>query len=232
MQWEDIHAIAFDLDGTLVDSLADLAAAANAMRTQLGMDELDSGMIESYVGDGVGTLVHRALCQDKDKMADPALWQQGFVAFIEYYRTHLTVHTRAYEGVETALKLFKQHNLPLAVITNKNEVLAVALLQALGLMDYFSLIIGGDTLAEKKPSPLPLQHAADVLGVPIANLLMVGDSANDILAAKAAGALSVGVSWGYADMDTLWQQQATRADLVITSLPQIYDMLYPKAPVH
>ena len=232
LTWQQIHAIAFDLDGTLVDSIADLAAAANAMRTELGLPPLPQDTVAGYVGDGVATLVHRSLTDTRSGQADDALWQQGFVAFVRYYRDHLAVHTRAYPQVETALKLFKKHNLPLAVVTNKNEVLAVALLQQLGLLDYFSLVIGGDTLPEKKPSPQPLLHCAEVLGVTAENLLMVGDSANDILAAHAAGCPSVGVNWGYADMDALWQNPATRPNLVIDSLPEIYDRLYPKDPVH
>lgn len=229
---QQIHAIAFDLDGTLVDSLVDLAAAANAMRTQLGMTALDAKAVEHYVGDGVAVLVHRALCNARDGRADEALWQQGLVAFVQYYRAHLTVHTRAYAGMETALKLFKKHDLPLAVVTNKNEVLAVELLQQLGLLDYFSLVIGGDTLPEKKPSARPLQHCAHVLGVAAANLLMVGDSANDIQAAKAAGCLSVGVRWGYADMDVLWQNPATRADWVFSKPTDIYDHLWQPTLLH
>ena len=226
LNWNDIHAIAFDLDGTLVDSLADLAAAANAMREQLNLPPLPDDVVASYVGDGVATLVHRSLCDARDGQADEALWQQGFVAFMRHYRTHLSVHTRTYPGVEGALKLFRAQQKPLAVVTNKNEILAAELLQQLGLDAYFSLIIGGDTLPEKKPAALPLLHCAEVLGVKPAHLLMVGDSANDILAARAAACPSAGVRWGYADMDALQADARTRANVVVGDLGELYDRLH------
>ena len=124
--------------------------------------------------------------------------------------------------------MLKSLGIPLVVITNKNEILAVELLKQLGLADYFSLILGGDSLPEKKPSPLPLQHAAEVLGIDPANMIMVGDSRNDIIAAKAAGCLSVGVTFGYGDMTLLSQDKATKPDWIIGSLPEIYENLRPK----
>ena len=147
---------------------------------------------------------------------------------MEYYRDHLSVFTRAYPETEAGLALLKSLGIPLVIITNKNEILAAELLKQLGLADYFSLILGGDSLREKKPSPLPLQHAAEVLGIDAANMLMVGDSRNDIIAAKAAGCLSVGVTFGYGDMTLLSQDDATRPDWIIGSLPEIYENLQPQ----
>lgn len=223
MKWNDIHAIAFDLDGTLVDSIADLCAAANHMRAEFKLPPLPHDELTTYVGDGLGILVHRALSGRKDGQVEEAMWTRGFTLFMSYYRDHLSVYTRPYPEVETALALFKARNLPMAVITNKNEVLAVELLCQLGLANYFSLIVGGDTLTEKKPSPMPILHTAEVLGVGVHNLLMVGDSANDVVAAKAAGALSCGVSWGYADMGQLAQHAETKPDMIVDHLPQIDD---------
>lgn len=225
---EHIRAVAFDLDGTLADSIGDLAAAANQVRLGAGLDGLDETLLASFVGDGIGVLVHRTLAGRRDGVADEAAWQRGVAAFVAYYREHLSVHTRLYAGVETALGLLKSLGLPLAVVTNKSEVLAVSLLRNLGVADEFSLIVGGDTLAERKPSALPLLHTAEVLGVRPEELAMVGDSANDILAAKAAGCFSIGVRYGYADMDALSADEATRPDRVVGSLPEIYDSLAPK----
>lgn len=224
---EHVQAAAFDLDGTLCDSVPDLAAAAEAMREYLGMEPLPAKTVESYVGDGIGKLVHRVITNDRDQEAAPDLWEKGFVFYMKYYRDHLSDFTRPYPETEAGLALLKSLGIPLVVITNKNEILAAELLKQLGLADYFSLILGGDSLPEKKPSPLPLQHAAEVLGIDPANMLMVGDSRNDILAAKAAGCFAIGVRYGYADMDQLAENPATRADWIVSTLPEIYDRLRP-----
>ncbi|QEY24924.1 phosphoglycolate phosphatase [Neisseria animalis] len=223
-----VQAVAFDLDGTLCDSVPDLAAAAEAMREHLGLEALPAKVVESYVGDGIGTLVHRVITNDRDIPADQAVWEKGFIFFMQYYREHLSDFTRPYPETEAGLGLLKSLGIPLVVITNKTEILAVELLKQLGLADYFSLILGGDSLPEKKPSPLPLIHAAEVLGIDHANMLMVGDSKNDILAAKAAGCLSVGVTFGYGDMTLLSQDKATKPDWLIGKLPEIYENLQPQ----
>ena len=147
---------------------------------------------------------------------------------MRHYAEHIADATRPYPGVAAGLALLKSLGIPLAVVTNKSETLAVKLLRALGLADHFSLIVGGDTLSEKKPSPAPLLYAAETLGVPPQNMLMVGDSRNDILAARAAGCPAVGVSYGYADMAALSRDPATRPDLVVSSLPEIYEHLRPQ----
>ena len=225
---EHVQAAAFDLDGTLCDSLPDLAAAANAMRASLDLPPLPQPTVESYVGDGIAVLVHRALTGNVDGRAEEELWAQGFTLFVQYYAEHIADRTRAYPETEAGLGLLKSLGIPLAVITNKNEVLAVKLLEALGLSDYFSLVLGGDSLPEKKPLPAPLLHAAEVLGIPVENMIMVGDSRNDILAAKAAGCPSIGVTFGYGDMAELSKHEATRPDWTIGSLPEIYENLRPQ----
>ncbi|TDR73068.1 phosphoglycolate phosphatase [Paludibacterium purpuratum] len=224
MKLEHIKAIAFDLDGTLVDSLPDLIAAANAMRDHLGMPALQHARIREHVGDGIASLVHRAITDERDTLAAHEQWEQGFRFFVQYYRQHLTVHTTVYPGVTTALGLLKALQLPLAVVTNKSERLAQPLLQELGLADDFALIIGGDTLPEKKPSALPLTHTCQAFGVQPSELLMVGDSANDVLAARNAGCPVALMRYGYADADSLG------ADLALDTLESLYDMIKPPAP--
>lgn len=187
MRLEHIKAVAFDLDGTLLDSLPDLLAAANAMRTNMGMPALESAHLQQYVGDGISSLVHRAMTNERDVLAPHAEWERGFRFFVQYYLDHLAERTTVYPGVTTGIGLLKALHLPLAIITNKFERLAQPMLQQLGLADDFALIIGGDTLAEKKPSALPLLHTCQVLGVLPTELLMVGDSENDVLAARNAG---------------------------------------------
>lgn len=219
MNLKHIKAVAFDLDGTLVDSIPDLAAAANAMRQHLGLPALAEMRIQEHVGDGIASLVHRAITDERHGEAAAALWEQGFSFFVRYYREHLSDNTRVYPGVRDGLALLRALQLPLVVVTNKSEYLAVPLLQQLELRDAFSLVIGGDTLAEKKPSALPLQHVCEVLGINSSELAMVGDSENDILSARAAGAAALAVSYGYADASTL------QADLVIGNLAELYDLM-------
>ncbi|MBP8045732.1 MAG: HAD hydrolase-like protein, partial [Neisseria sp.] len=144
---EHVQAVAFDLDGTLCDSVPDLAAAANATRAHMGLPPLPAHIVESYVGDGLANLVHRVLTDKRDEEAPQNEWEQGFSFFIRYYRDHLSDFTRPYPETEAGLILLKTLGIPLVVITNKNEMLAVELLKQLGLADYFSLILGGDSLA-------------------------------------------------------------------------------------
>lgn len=223
-----IEAVAFDLDGTLCDSVPDLAAAANAMRQSLGMDELPINQVQSYVGDGVGLLVHRALTEHYDGMAEQNLWERGFNEFVRFYYLNIANQTRLYPEVEATLGLIKTLGLPLAVVTNKSEKLAVKLLEDLNIRDYFSIVVGGDTLPERKPAAEPLLFVADVLGVQPENLLMVGDSHNDILCARAAKCAVLGVNFGYGNMVQLSSNPDTAPDGVIGKLSEVYDFINSK----
>lgn len=218
MTAKHIKAVAFDLDGTLVDSIPDLAAAANAMRQHLGLPALAELRIQQHVGDGIASLVHRAITDERDAQAESALWERGFTFFVQYYREHLSVHSRVYDGVSDALGLLRTLQLPQVVITNKSERLAVPLLEQLGMASSFSMILGGDSLPEKKPSAMPLLHACQTLGIRPEELAMVGDSVNDVLAARQAGSLAVVVSYGYGDAASL------EADHVVDSLVELYDL--------
>ena len=148
--------------------------------------------------------------------------------YVKYKSQRGRAVTCLYPETKAVLCLFKSLGSPLVVITKKIEILAAELLKQLHLDDDSSLVLGGDSLTEKKPSPLPLQHAAEVLGIDVANMLMVGDSKNDIIAAKAAGCFSVGVTFGYGDMTLLSQDKATKPDLLIRALPEIYENLQPQ----
>lgn len=214
-----IEAVALDLDGTLVDSLPDLAAAANAMREHLGLAPLEAERIASHVGDGLAKLVHRSITDDTHAEADAATWETGLRFFAGFYREHIADFTRPYPGVEEGLQLLRMLKLPLVVITNKPAAFTVPLLEKLELTDHFCLVLGGDSLPEKKPSALPLLHTCEVLGVAPEKLLMVGDSKNDILAARAAGSPAVAVSYGYGDL------APDAADVTVGNLVELYDLL-------
>ena len=220
-----VQAVAFDLDGTLVDSVPDLAAAANEMRAVLGMERLPEATVRSYVGDGIAVLVHRALTDNEHGQADLPLFERGSEVFLRYYADHIADRTRPYPETEAGLGLLKSLGIPLAVVTNKSDLLAIKLLKALKLEQYFSIVVGGDTLNVRKPSGEPLRHVAGVLGIQTQNMLMVGDSRNDMLAAKDAGCPVAGVTFGYGDMVALSENEATKPDWLIGSLVEIYGQL-------
>lgn len=220
-----VQAVAFDLDGTLVDSVPDLAAAANEMRAVLGMERLPEATVRSYVGDGIAVLVHRALTDNEHGQAELSLFERGSEVFLRYYADHIADQTRPYPETEAGLGLLKSLGIPLAVVTNKSDLLAIKLLKALKLEQYFSIVVGGDTLNVRKPSGEPLRHVAGVLGIQTQNMLMVGDSRNDMLAAKDAGCPVVGVTFGYGDMAALSEHETTKPDLLIGSLVEIYNQL-------
>ncbi len=187
-----IEAIIFDLDGTLVDSRGDLAAAVDAVRAGLGLPPLAPGAIESMVGEGARLLVERALGGERRKSVLDAAIDE----FFRHYDRLCLATTRPYPGVERALATLAAQ-CPLAVLTNKPERFAVRIVEALGLGRYVATVVGGDSLAVRKPDPATLRHVASSLGVEVHRILMVGDSRIDAEAAAQAGSLFVHVRWGY-----------------------------------
>ena len=195
----NITHLFFDLDGTLIDSAPDLALAVNATLRQLDRATVDETVIRGWVGNGAKVLIERALSGSSqiDKKLDIALAKQALELFLANYQQHLCVKSVLYPQVKETLQALKDKGLCLALITNKPERFIQELLEGLGINNYFSLCLGGDSLAHKKPSPAPLLHACKKLAVEVENCIMIGDSKNDILAAKAANMRSVGFSYGY-----------------------------------
>lgn len=198
-----IRAIAFDLDGTLVDSVTDLAAAANVAREALGLAPLPPERVKSFVGDGVAVLVKRAITDDPTGEPSAESLEQALASFHAHYGEHLADHTRPYPGVIDGLQQFQAQGLPLAIVTNKPEHHTHKLLQHLGLAGFFRVVMGGDSLPTRKPAPEPLLAVAERLAVEPAELLMVGDSENDVLCARAAGCPVVVMRYGYAGAGVL-----------------------------
>jgi phosphoglycolate phosphatase len=193
----EVAAVAFDLDGTLVDTLPDLHESANRMLAGLGREPATEPVVRSYVGDGVDRLVKRLLTGDHDGEPEPALFEQSVAAFRAHYAELLTRASRPFPGVVEALQALRGLGLKLACVTNKPERFTLPLLAGLGLAPYLDLTLSGDSLPRKKPDPLPLTHCAQVFAVPVSRLLMVGDSPGDTGAARAAGCPVFCVPYGY-----------------------------------
>ncbi len=190
--------ILFDLDGTLVDSLADLTDALNHMLANFGRPCLDPSDVRQLVGKGVRNLVARALASASDQEIN-----RGIELFTTYNRAHIADKSRLYPGMQEVLSELSAAGIPLAVISNKQEALCCLILEALGIAKLFACICGGDTVAELKPSPLPLQHVLACLDKECHEAIMVGDSINDIQAGQRAGIATIGCSWGYGTAEEL-----------------------------
>ncbi len=210
--------ILFDLDGTLVDSVPDLAFCIDGMMTRIGRPAWGESRVREWVGNGVERLVKRALTGQLEGEPDATDYQQALPLFMDLYSRHNGQQSRLYPGVKAALKRLKQAGYTLACVTNKAEQFTLPLLQALGIHDCFSLITSGDSLARKKPDPLPLLHSAEHFGLSPTESLMVGDSSNDVKAARAAGFAIVCVPYGYNHGVDI---RASSPDAVIDSLERL-----------
>lgn len=200
-----ILAVGIDLDGTLLDTAEDLANAANGMLEQLGFPRLPMERLQSFIGNGMLTMTKRSLSNDFDGEPPAALVEQGLALFRACYDATLLQTTRTYPGVEQGLALLRTSGIRLACITNKPERYTRPLLAATGLLDAFDLVISGDSLLEKKPHPLPLLHAGEQLQVSMRHFAMIGDSRNDVAAARNAGCYSVVLPYGYRHGDAVEQ---------------------------
>jgi len=198
-KFTDKKLLIFDLDGTLINSALDLALAVNFMLTQLKRDTFDEEVIHGWVGNGALILVKRALsaAREVDAYLDKAYVEKALKIFLDYYEKNLCNATLPYPNVPQILQILKEKGYILAIVTNKPYPFVSPILQGLGLESLFTLILGGDSLPEKKPHPLPLLHVCETLGYEVASSVMIGDSKNDILAANACGMDSVGVTYGY-----------------------------------
>lgn len=222
MSFENIDAILFDLDGTLVDSVPDLAAATDAMLVDMGRAVAGEALVREWVGNGAERLVKRALTGKMDGEPLAAELEKAFPLFMEHYQRHLQGQSRLYPGVKECLADLQERDLGLGLVTNKPERFIAPLLEALGIAEVFAVVVGGDTLADKKPHPAPLLHAARQLGVEPAAALMVGDSRNDVLAARRAGMQIVCVPYGYNHGEDI---RLTEPDAVVEDLRELSGLL-------
>ncbi len=193
----DLRGVLIDLDGTLMDTAPDLAAAANAMRAEFGLPALPVARIAAFVGKGAEVLVHRALTGELDGRADAVAFERARAAFYRHYHAVNGRHAVVFERVPEALELLRTKGLKVACVTNKPREFTVPLLERLGLAGAFDAVVAGDDVREKKPHPAIVLAACARLALAPAQALMIGDSVNDVLAARAAGMRVVLVETGY-----------------------------------
>lgn len=211
-----VKAVLLDLDGTLLDTVLDLHAAANGMLRDLGRPEIAIEDIRAYVGRGIPNLVKRILAGNLEAADDPV---PPPLPALDSFRRHYAAcngrHSKPYPGVREGLAALKTMGLPLGVITNKAEAFTHPLLERTDLTEYFRVVVSGDTLPRSKPDPMPLTWACGHLGVSPANTLMVGDSIHDFEAARAAGCRIFLVPYGYNEGRDV---RSLAADAIVASI--------------
>ncbi len=192
-----VKAIMIDLDGTLLDTIPDLAAAANGMLRELGRPELPEALIRTFVGKGIQNLVERTLSGTLDGGADAAQVARAMPIYERCYTAVNGRHTTVYPGAREGLDRMRAAGFPLACVTNKSDRFTRPVLDVMDMARYFRIVVSGDTLPKKKPDPMPLTHVCESFGIAPAEMLMIGDSLNDAQAARAAGCPIFCVSYGY-----------------------------------
>lgn len=211
----------FDLDGTLLHTAPEIAAAANLMLADLGMQTLLTAQIESYIGEGATILIKRCLTGQKSVEPESELFAQAEPLFYAHYANHVT-KSKPYDGVVDGLQAIWNKGLKLACVTNKPEEFTLPLLKTSGLSDFFELVVCGDTLHKKKPDPIQVHHICAKFDVPEYEAMLVGDSNTDIAAAQAAGCFVVTVPYGYNQGRPIDESQV---DATINDLTELIELL-------
>ena len=213
----DSELIIFDLDGTLIDSSDDIAWAANRTLVYMGYNEMDLDAIKEGIGWGVKTLLQKLMPQEGPERIDDAR-----VKFLEYYWDHLTVNTILYPGVRETIDYFKDHDKKMAIVTNKPIKFTEKILNELALKDFFLMVLGGDSLMNRKPDPEPVEKVISTLGVTKGKTVFVGDSKVDGETGKRAGIFTIGVEYGFSGRKEL---EEAGFDIIISEFPELTRIL-------
>ncbi len=214
-QLKQIESVFFDLDGTLIDSSKDIAQAANYALSKLGFPKLSEEEIVKHVGYGGERLMKDLLPVD-----DEEILKEAVRLFREYYFSHPVVYTKPYEGIPELLRKLKNQNKKIAVITNKYTDISNQILKELDLLQYIDLVLGGDSVENKKPHPEPVLKAIQILDSK--SPVMVGDSETDINAAKGADIPSVLVMYGFGNLELALE---AKPDFKVSSVKQLEELL-------
>jgi phosphoglycolate phosphatase len=227
----DVGAIAFDLDGTLLDTIHDLAGAVNALLAELGHDPLPKAVIRDLVGKGMPDLIRRVLARATG-VSPVAIDDEDIATALARYQAHYAAQlgreTQPFPGMREGLDRLRAMGFPMAVITNKATRFVRPHLEHAGIAGYFSQVVGGDDLPAKKPHPAPLLFVAAGFGVAPSELLMVGDSVNDVAAARAAGCPVLVLPYGYNEGEPV---QNLDADGIVPSLAAVADRVRQRTPI-
>ncbi|MCL1886388.1 MAG: phosphoglycolate phosphatase [Betaproteobacteria bacterium] len=193
----DIHAVIFDLDGTMVDSVPDIHLALNLMKADLSLPKIDVELVRRFVGRGSENLVRSTLSTDLDTGDVQQILPKAMTLFYRHYRTTNGYHSTIYPSVKEGLQRMRENGLRLACVTNKPAIFTEPLLAQKGLYDFFHIIYSADSFPRKKPDPFPMQMACLKFGTLPSQTLVIGDSINDAQAARAAGCSLFIVPYGY-----------------------------------
>lgn len=210
----DARAVAFDLDGTLIDSLPDLAAALNRSLARHGREPVGCEDVRPMVGDGAKMLLKRGY---EARGLEPTAEDEA--VFLDDYEAHVTDLTEAYPGIPEALGALAARGYRLGLCTNKPQASARKILSALGLERFFTTIVGGDATPHRKPDPRHLAAVLDGLGVAAEHAVMVGDHRNDLATAEGLGAPAIFVAWGYGRLDA--PVKIDRADELVPAVGRL-----------
>jgi len=211
-----------DVDGTLVDSVPDLAYCIDEMMIALGLPIRGEAAVRQWVGNGVERLVKRGLLNQLDGEPEAELYAKALPIFMDLYADNTSKRSCLYPGVTEGLAYMKAAGYQIGCVTNKAAQFTLPLLKDLGIFDAFEIVVSGDTLAKKKPDPLPLLHAAEKMGVAPADSMMLGDSKSDVKAARAAGFQIICMSYGYNHGEDI---RDYNPDAVVDSMQEIEALL-------
>lgn len=214
--------VMIDVDGTLVDSVPDLAYCVDQMMIALCKPVIGNERVRHWVGNGIPRLVERALVGQLEGTPSKEEFDKAYPIFLDLYSKNSSVRSHLYEGVMEGLDYLKSKDYLIGCVTNKAEQFTIPLLKTLGIFEYFKIVISGDTLEKKKPDPLPLIHSANFFKLNPKDCLMLGDSVSDVKAARAAGFNIICMSYGYNHGNNIADENP---DLVIDSMRKLREYL-------
>ena len=217
-----VRAVLLDLDGTLLDTAPEFAAAAADMLSELGLDPVDPLRVREFIGKGIPHLVRRTLEASLGRAPDERRVGSAMEGFFFHYAKRNGCMAKPYPGVLEGITELRAKGFALACVTNKTAQFTIPLLEATGLAGFFPVVVSGDTMPKKKPAPDPLLEACRRLGIPALEALMISDSRNDALAARAAGCPVLLVPYGYTEGEDV---QGIDCDGIVPSLLHVAGLL-------